>query len=169
MADEKPQSAVINTSTHGILKRTTFVVPNAEEAAAYYMHVFGWTKWYDNEVAVHEMFPPAAAPDAPAHLILLRVEDPQIGMLGLLQYKDPPFDTGVKKNRTKVGIGDTLLVVETTDIQGVYERAKEAGANIVAPPTDWEVPGFNGGPPILLTTMSMFDINGIYMEVNAKR
>ena len=34
MADEKPQSTVINTTTHGIFKRTTFVVPNAEEAAA---------------------------------------------------------------------------------------------------------------------------------------
>ena len=162
-------STVINTSTHGILKRTTFVVPDADEAANYCMHVFGWSKWYDNEVAVHQHFPPAAEHNAKSHLILLQVEDPHIGMLGLLQYLDPPFDKGVKKNRTKVGIGDTLLVVETTDIQGVYQRAKEADANIVAPPTDWEVPGFNGGPPILLTTMSMFDPNGIYMEVNFKR
>ena len=55
-------------------------------------------------------------------------------MPALLQYLDPPFDTGVKKNRTNVGFGDTLLVVETTDVQGVFEGSKEAGANIAARP-----------------------------------
>jgi predicted enzyme related to lactoylglutathione lyase len=154
---------------HGILKRTTFLVGNAEESAAFYMNVFGWTKWYDNKVAVHRSFPPAAPHNAPCHLILLKVEDPNIGMLGLMQYLDPPYDMGVKKGRTRVQLGDTLLVIETKDVDGIYARAVKAGATIVAPPTDWEVPSHDGKGAILLRTMSMFDPNGIYMEVNFKR
>ena len=69
-------STVINTSTHGILKRTTFVVPDADEAANYYMHVFCWSKWYYNEVAVHQHFPPAAEHNAKSHLILLQPRNP---------------------------------------------------------------------------------------------
>ena len=34
---------------NAILRRTTFVVANAEESAAFYMNVFGWTKWYENK------------------------------------------------------------------------------------------------------------------------
>jgi len=154
---------------HAILKRTTFLVPDADTAADFYMHVFGMTKWYDSRVAVHPAFPPAAPPWAPCHLILLKAEDPAIGMLGLMQYIDQPFDAGVKKGRTRVQMGDPLLVFETKDVDGIHRRAQEKGATIVASPTDWEVPGFNGGPPIKLRTMSMFDPNGIYMEVNFKR
>ena len=153
-----------------ILRRTTFVVANAEESAAFYMNVFGWTKWYENKtVPVHEKFPPAAAHNAPCHLILLKVEHPDIGMLGLMQYLDPPFDIGIKKNRTKVQLGETVLVLESKDVDGCYERAVKAGATIVAPPTDWDVPGFDGKSKILLRTMSMFDPNGIYMEVNHRK
>ncbi|MBL8629975.1 MAG: hypothetical protein JNM81_10130 [Rhodospirillaceae bacterium] len=155
---------------HAFLKRTTFLVPNAEEAAAFYIHVFGMTKWYDSDkVAVHKFFPPAGPHNAPCHLILLKADDPMIGMLGLMQYLDQPFDAGVKKGRTKVQMGDPLLVWETKDIDGIYQRAMEKGATIVSAPMDWEVPGFNDGPPIKLRTMSMFDPNGIYMEVNYKR
>lgn len=45
-----------------IFKRTTFVVPNAEQAAKFHMHVFGMTKWYDNRVPAHETFLPAPPP-----------------------------------------------------------------------------------------------------------
>ena len=83
-------------------KRTTFLVANAEESAKFYMHVFGMTKWYDNKVPVHPQFPPAAPPWAPCHLILLKADDPTIGMLGLMQYLDLPFDAGIKTGRTKV-------------------------------------------------------------------
>src|SRR5689334_18927298 len=157
------------TMADAILKRTTFLVPDAERAAKFYMDVFGWTKWYDNQVAVHASFPPAAPHNAPCRLILLKVEDPAIGMLGLMQYLSPPFDAGVKKGRTKVQMGDPILVIETKDIDVIYPRAVKAGATIVAAPTDWEVPSHDGKSVIKLRTMSLFDPNGIYMEVNLKR
>ena len=149
-----------------LFRRTTFIVPDAAAAARFYVDVFGWTRWYDNVLAVDHRFPPAAPDGARAHLIILKAEDERIGMLGLLQYLEAPFDTAVPANRRKLRMGEPILVIETRDIDGVYERARAAGANVVTPPVDWTVPSNDGQGVIRLRTMSLFDPNGIYMEVN---
>ncbi len=152
--------------TTNILRRTTFVVPDADAAARFYSDVFGWTRFYDNPVKVHERFPPAAPHWAESHLVMLKAQDPKIGMVGFLQYLNPPFDTAVPVARTKVRMGEAILVVQTDDVDAVYPRAVAAGANIIAAPTDWEVPSHDGSSTIRLRTMSMFDPNGIYCEIN---
>ena len=83
-----------------------------------------------------------------------------------LQYVNPPFDTAVPVNRTKVRMGEAILVVQTPDVDGVYERARVSGATIAVPPTTWEVPSHDGKSVIRLRTMSMFDPTGVYSEVN---
>jgi catechol 2,3-dioxygenase-like lactoylglutathione lyase family enzyme len=149
-----------------ILRRTTFVVPDADTAARFYQKVFGWTRWYDNELAVDRRFPPAGPDRARAHLVIMKVEDDRIGMIGFLQYLEPPFDTAVPVGRSKVRMGEPILVIETTDIEGVHRRAVEAGANVVTAPVDWTVPSNDGKGIIRLRSMSLFDPNGVYMEVN---
>lgn len=150
-----------------VFKRTTFVVREAVEAAKFYQDVFGWKIWYNNTLEADYRFPPSGAPDkAKVHLVVLEVNDPKIGKLGLLSYENPPFDVGVAQNRTKVRMGETILVVNSQDVKAVYERAKKAGANIISEPIDWKVPGPGDNPEIHLRTLAMFDPNGIYMEVS---
>lgn len=162
-------ACILPKMTDAILRRTTFLVPDAEAAANFYVEVFGWTRWYDQELSVDRRFPPAAPDGARAHLVLIQAEDPRIGMLGLMQYLDPPFDTAVKSGRSRVSMGEAILVIETKDPDGIHERAKARGATIVTPPVDWEVPRNDGQGVFKLRGMSMFDPNGIYMEVNAFR
>jgi len=151
----------------GIFKRTTFIVNDARQSAAFYTSVFGWKVWYDNVLEADYRFPPSGAEDkAKVHLIILQAQDPKLGKLGLLQYLEPPFDTTIKQNRTSVGIGETILVIESKDIEGVHQRAMDAGTNIVSAPVDWHVPGPSEGSSIHLRTVSFFDPNGIYMEVS---
>lgn len=152
--------------THGILRRTTFVVADAESSAQFYQDVFGWTRFYDHRLAVHSRFPPAGPHNAPAHLVILKAEDPNIGMVGFLQYLEPPFDTAVPVNRSKVRMGEAILVIQTRDVDGMHRRAVAQGANVVSPPLDWEVPSHDGSSVIRLRTMAMFDRNGIYSEIN---
>jgi hypothetical protein len=45
---------------------------------------------------------------------------------------------------------------------------KSTDAVIVAPPTDWDVVGADPGQVIRLRTMSLFDPNGLYVEVNLR-
>ena len=165
-AHERSQARRMGIDT-GILKRTTFVVRDARASARFYQDVFGWTIWYDNIVAADHRFPPSGAPDkADVRLIILQAEDPKLGKLGLLEYLDPPFDTGQLRDRTRVRMGEPILVIESRDIGGVFERATAAGATVVTPPVDWQVPSPDGKSTIQLRTISLFDPNGIYMEVS---
>jgi len=151
----------------GILKRTTFIVRDAKASALFYSSVFGWTVWYDNVLEADYRFPPSGANDkAKVHLIILQAHDPKLGKLGLLQYLDSPFEIENLEKRTQVKMGEPILVIESKDVKGVHSRAVEAGATIVSEPVDWYVPGPKEGSTIPLRTVSLFDPNGIYMEVS---
>lgn len=152
--------------TSGILRRTTFVVPDAAQAAQFYEKVFGWTRFYDHSLVAKRGFPPVSPNDEPVKLVLLKAEDPKIGMVGFLQYVNPPFDTAIPVNRSKVRMLETILVVQTDDVDGAHARAVAAGANITVPPTTWEVPSHDGSSVIRLRSFSMFDPLGIYSEIN---
>lgn len=149
-----------------ILRRTTFIVADAQRSAGFYEKVFGWTRFYDHALTARAGFPPVGPRDEPVKLVLLKAEDPLVGMVGFLQYVDAPFDTGVAARRTKVRMGEAILVIQTDDVNAVHERAKAAGATIATPPTDWEVPSHDGKSVIRLRSMSMFDLDGIYSEIN---
>ena len=62
--------------------------------------------------------------------------------------------------------GGAILVGQTRHVDDIHRRAVAEGANVVSPPLDWEVPSHDGSSVIRLRTMSMFDRNGIYSEIN---
>jgi len=149
-----------------ILRRTTFIVPDARAAAAFYESVFGWTRFYDHSLIAKAGFPPVGPNDEPVELVLLKAEDPRVGMVGFLQYVNAPFDTAVPTRRTKVRMGESILVVQCDDVNAVHASAIAAGATVSMPPTDWTVPSHDGKSVIHLRSMSMFDPNGVYSEIN---
>jgi len=150
------------------LKRTTFIVRDAEAAAAFYEHVFGWRRWYDRRLVADRRFPPTGRDvDAPVRLVILETMDAVIGKLGFLEYAPGAVDDPGERPRDRVRLGDPVLVVATKDVDGVYERAREAGATVVTAPVDWTVPAAAGAAPIRLRTVSLFDPEGIYLEVSA--
>ena len=150
-------------------KRTTFVVQDAEAAARFYCEVFGMTTWYDNELDVDGRFPPCAPDGATARLVIVKANDPKIGMLGFLSYvQHQPDHQADFVSREKLRLGDTVLVFEVENLNETYRRAADSGARIVTKPARWSVPGPDGGT-LELYSMSMFDSQGIYMEVGQKR
>ena len=150
-------------------KRTTFIVADAVAAAQFYVDVFGFSIWYDNELEVDERFPPCAPHNSVARLIIVKAIDPKIGMLGFLNYLDhQPEEIAGHKTRDHIRLGDPVLVFEVPDLEAVYQRAQQTNARIVTPPARWTVPAPNGGE-IELFSMSMFDENGIYSEIGQAR
>jgi catechol 2,3-dioxygenase-like lactoylglutathione lyase family enzyme len=153
-----------------LLRRTTFVVDSAAETASFYQSVFGFSEFYNNTLPVDARFPPTGLPDgAKAHLIILKVEDPLIGMIGFLEYVEPRLPAKPPRTDGQVRVGEPILVIECKDMQATYARAQKAGARIVSPPADWEVPHYDGVRKIQLTTMCLFDPNGVYIECNLAR
>jgi len=158
-------------TTIPLLKRTTFICADAKALADFYQSVFEARRWYDHELEVDARFPPTGLADgAPARLIILQVDDPAVGMLGLLQYLAPPDDwirpTPPADGRLR--IGDAVLVWNVPDVDATHLRAVAAGAIISAPPTDWTVPAREGSGVTRLRMMALFDPEGHYLEVSAR-
>ncbi len=151
-----------------ILRRTSFVVRDADAIATFYQNVFGWSRFYDNDTPVDARFPPCAPDASIARVTILQADDPYIGMLGFLEYASFEPDLTTDKNKTKLGIGDPIMVVETKDIDATFERAKTNGARLVSEPVKWTVTNYTGDGLIHLCTFSFFDPNGIYVEVNTR-
>lgn len=150
------------------LLRSTFIVGDLEAAIRFYSEVFGWQVAYDNILAVDYRFPPAAPDGAPCRLVIFRGADPEIGGIGFMQYLHHNPPPGPSKHRKTVGQGEAILVVKSDDPDASYEKIRKTDAVVVAPPTDWTVPSPVKGQVIRLRTLSLFDPNGIYIEVNLK-
>ena len=151
-----------------VLLRPTFIIADMEKAVAFYRDVFDWRVIFDQIIKVDRRFPPAAPDQARCRLTVFQVEDPEVGTLGFMQYLDHDIAAGPDKHRKKLAQGEAILVIRAADPQACYERIISTDAVVVAPPTDWEVVGAEPGQVIKLCTMSLFDPNGIYIEVNLR-
>ena len=151
-----------------VLLRTTFIVADIEAAVTFYTEVFGWRVIYDTVLNVDARYPPAAPEGARSQLTILQAEDPDIGGIGFMRYLDDPIPEGPSKHRKRLSQGEAILVIRSANPDAIHERIKKTDAVIVSPPCDWKVPGPEPGQVIRLRTMSLFDPNGIYLEVNLK-
>ena len=151
-----------------VLLRPTFIVADMDKAVDFYARVFGWTVIFDQIIKVDGRFPPAAPDGERCRLTVFQVEDPELGGLGFMQYLDHEIPAGPDKHRGRLGQGEAILVVRSADPQACYERVKQTDAVVISPPTDWQVVGAEPGQVIGLCTMSLFDPNGIYIEVNKR-
>jgi catechol 2,3-dioxygenase-like lactoylglutathione lyase family enzyme len=154
--------------TPGLLKRTTFIVRDAEAQADFYAAVFGFSRWYDHELAVDRRYPPTGAPDgARARLIICQAQDPQVGMIGFLQFLDAALEARPSGDG-QLRIGDPVLVLNVADVDDTHARAVAAGARISSPPTVWEVPQRDGPGVTRLKMLCLFDPEGHYCEVSTR-
>jgi catechol 2,3-dioxygenase-like lactoylglutathione lyase family enzyme len=154
--------------TPALLKRTTFIAADAQRQADFYAGVFGFLRWYDHELNVDHRYPPTGAPEgARARLVILQAQDPQVGMIGFLQYLDVTLPDAPRA-AGQLRIGDPVLVLNVADVVEVHRRAVAAGATICSPPTTWEVPRRDGPGVTRLNMLSLFDPEGHYCEVSTR-
>lgn len=150
------------------LLRPTFIVADIDATIAFYTYVFDWTVVFDQVIKVDRRFPPAAPDGARSRLTVFKVDDPELGTLGFMQYLDHAIQPGPSKHRKTLAQGEAILVIRSADPDLCYERIKQTDAVVIGPPADWEVVGECPGEVIKLRTMSLCDPNGIYMEVNRR-
>ena len=91
---------------------------------------------------------------------------PTIGMLGLLQWVDPPMAAPAEVP-TRIAFGAPIFVVNATDCYATIDRARTAGGRIHAEPEAWTVTGADGRP-IDMVGASLFDLDGYFFEVNQR-
>lgn len=149
-----------------VLRRATLIVRDTEASIRFYRDVLGFTVWLENRGQVTPKSLPSDAPvGAPSRFTIMKGRHPWVGMIGLLQYGDarpaapaPP----------KLVPGDVVLMVETDDLEGAWERMKAAGTPVLRPPETTEVTGA-GGSKWTASFVFVFDPDGHLIELNQRR
>jgi catechol 2,3-dioxygenase-like lactoylglutathione lyase family enzyme len=148
-------------------RRVTMIVHDMEPALTIYRDILGMRVYYDQPIVVTGTGLPAGEPDAKARLVILQCNDAYIGMLGLLQYLDPPLPPAEPRpvpNRVKTG--ETVFVMAHENVESAYAQLKDvAGVEIFAEPHVSEFPRPDGGT-FRVEGLSFFDPNGYFIDLN---
>ena len=146
-----------------IVKRTTLIVRDMAVSRRWYEYVLGMTTWLDTEYVLSGEGIAAGSAGDRTHLVIMRAEHDKIGMIGLLQWLDPPLPA--PEVPTSVQYGAPVFVVETDDAAELARRAGELGTRVHMPQRRFTVPGADGSIRHLLGT-ALFDPDGHFFECN---
>ncbi len=152
------------TSAGGsIVKRTTLIVRDMAASRRFYEYVLGMSVWMDTDFVLSGRGLAAGKAGDRTRLTILRARDPKVGMIGLLQWLDPPWPAPPPP--TEITYGMPIFVVETDDAAALARRAEEVGARVHSAPHAWSTRGAQGEIRHLLG-VSVFDPDGHFFECN---
>lgn len=147
-------------------RRITLIVSDIERSLKLYRDILGFEANYDTVLGMSGVALPAGRPGAKARLVLLEANDPWVGWIGLLEWVSPPLDPR-KDVPERLGIGDTVMVLNTADIDQRCAQIKMLdGIRFTAAPSTTTYPGRNGGPDIYVRGCNFFDADGYFIELN---
>lgn len=147
-----------------IIKRTTLIVRDIEASRQWYEQVLGMSVYYDDEVVLSGVGFAAGQAGDRTHLLIMQAADPEIGMIGLLQWIDPPM-AAPAEIPTSVTFGNPTFVVRSDDSRGAWEAAKALGTHVHAEPHEWSIKGADGLMKHFIG-VSLFDPDGYFYELN---
>ena len=94
-----------------LIRRTTMLVNDIEPSLQIYRDILGMSVHYDEEIVVSGDGLPAGEPNSLTRLVMLKCKDDFIGMLGILQYIDPPLpEPPPRSDPNRVRIGESVYV-----------------------------------------------------------
>lgn len=147
-----------------ICKRTTVFVRDVEASAHWYETVFGMTRWMDTGFTLSGTQLAAGKQGDQTRLVIMKAEHDTIGMIGLLQWIDPPLP-GPGKIPRQIAFGAPVFVMAVDDCGACTDRARTAGSHIHCEPHPWTVNGADGRSMSMLGA-GFFDLDGYFFEVN---
>jgi catechol 2,3-dioxygenase-like lactoylglutathione lyase family enzyme len=150
-----------------LVRRTTLIVQSIERSLAFWRDVLGLAVWYDDAIVLTGVGLAAGAAGDRTRLVIVKADDPQVGMIGLLEFTEPRLPPPGAA-RTGLGVGDIVIVLQGPDADGVYTRAAGAGCRIHAAPYRFEVRGADGRA-LCFTSLSLWDPDGYFIEYNEPR
>jgi len=146
-------------------RRASLIVHDIDESLKFYRDILGFKVNYDARVTMSGKALPAGEPGAQARLVLISSNDSWVGWIGLLQWIDPPLERPEK--RTRMGIGDALLVFNTEKVDEHCDAAaKLSSITMTEAAGNTTYPGRDGGPDIVVRTCYLFDADGYFVELN---
>ncbi len=149
-----------------VLRRATLFVRDMDRAIAFYRGVFGLNIYIDREMplSVVPAFPVGVeGRSGTMRFVMMRGWDPLIGMIGLIEVKDPPLKE--PPGTSRLGYGNAALVLETRDAPAVAAAIESFGGSILMPPTEGRNLGDADGNFIPALVMMATDPDGQFLEI----
>ena len=146
------------------IKRTTLIVRDVAASQRWYEAVFGMTVWMDTDFTLSGEGLAAGKAGDVTHLTIMQANDPKIGMIGLLQWVDPPLPAP-DEIPTSVTYGNPTFVVEAEDARASRDAAEKLGTHIHSDLHEWSTKGHDGRIKHFLSC-SLFDPDGYFYECN---
>ncbi len=153
------------------VRRTTLLVEDIDRSIDFYQRL-GLTPWFERSsrdtddggvIGTSEL--PLTADPRIGRIVIMRGNDDRIGMIGLLGYQRPPL-ANARGNLMGLGVGDVIIMIETDDINFVYNRLQETGARFHTPPERFEVTNPDGSLRDTGYRMFVYDPDGHLIEVS---
>lgn len=146
-----------------VLRRATLLVHDIDKSVAFYRDAIGLSVWLENKGKSGGDLPIGDPVGTPSRFVIMKGRDPWLGMVGLLQYGEKK--TAPRKDT--IGPGDSVLMMETSDLPGIHERLKKGGYRIVKEPRTTEIT-FGDGSKGLATFLFCMDPDGHVLEINQR-
>ena len=152
------------------VRRTTLLVDDIDRSIDFYQRL-GLTPWFERSsrdtdeggvVGSSEL--PLTADPKIGRIVIMRGNNDRIGMIGLLGYQRPPL-ANARGNLVGIGVGDVIIMVETDDINFVFNRLQETGARFHSPPERFEISNPDGSVRDTGYRMFVYDPDGHLIEV----
>ena len=147
-----------------VVKRTTLMVRDIDKSLQWYESVMGMSTYYDDIVELSGIGMAAGKKGDKTRLVILKCQHDEIGMIGLLQWIDPPMPAPAEIP-TSVTYGNPTCVVGGDDVVERHQRAVELGTRVHAAPHEWSILGANGMIKHFIG-LSLFDPDGYFYEIN---
>lgn len=122
------------------VKRTTIVVGNLQRSLDFYRDILGLRVFFDGTIQNPGASDVTGITCQKLRMVVLRAEELDTGMIGLMEIHgaDPPLRAITPGEDLRTG--ESILVIPTTQLKTLYERLKQAGVHIMAPPVAVDVP-----------------------------
>ena len=149
-----------------VLRRASIFVRDMDRSIAFYRGVFGLSVYVDREMplSVVPKFPVGpSGHDGTMRFVMMRGWDPLVGLVGLMEVKDPPLPDVLADGR--LGFGNAALVLETRDAQAVADALPTFGGALLMPPTEGRNLGDAEGNFIPALVMMASDPDGQFLEI----
>lgn len=147
------------------VKRTTLKVRDLDKSIPFYKDVLGMTKYYDDKITLSGDLLPGGQKGDVTRLVIMKGDDPIIGMIGLLQWIDPIPDA--PEIDYTFDFGKPVFVAQVADVKQTYKSAKKFGSKMMAPLSESEYPGASGNI-VRVRSVGVFDPDGHFFECNQR-
>lgn len=153
------------------VRRTTLLVEDLGRSLDFYQRL-GLTPWFERSsrdtddggvIGANDL--PLTADPKIGRIVIMRGNNDRVGMIGLLAYERPPL-ANARGNLMGLGVGDVIIMIETDDINFVYNRLQETGARFHTPPERFEVSNPDGSVRDTGYRMFVYDPDGHLIEVS---